>query len=635
MAKEGWLELESDPGVFTLLVKALGVEGVQVEEIYDLGTELQEHVYGFIFLFAWSDDRRARRRYSAIPDEMLIRDPERLRRMFFARQIITNSCATHALLSVMLNTKSPTVALGPTLTTFKDDTRDLDAELKGFSIGNVPQLSEAHNKHSRPEPISTTRAENNGAFRSRSEAEQYHYISFVPIEGRLVELDGLKANPIDHGPIPAGQNWTTKFFSVLRARLATNKGEGSQDIRYNLLAVVDDRIDMCNRKLHKLEAEKEALLAIVEQTFCSLVASPVATPLESPSSPVHQHIDIASTVTSSEEVRSQVVAPGSPDMRPLSPATEGLVPEPMQPLHETHDQPVCGSTASSFAPASDISLETQSIAATALSLHTGRPLPRALATRSNLQASSSTLSGSSLSLASAVSAASTGVSNNPVPPWPGSSAAAETGVADSHGKLLSPNMPGYNLSPPLAPTAAATTSGVDPVKVSAALYSSLSCAQAATHVAASTSAALEAARAPSGEPVLSTAPAASTTVSLPDAPALLQLAELAPSPMHGSPVRAGSALDCIVATAAATTVAGCSDVPMEESDTGGLHHRMGIATLDSEGGGAASDSAPLPNLPYGTVHTPRVSVTRSSTPEVLASSLSHAMLQEMAARGGG
>ena len=49
----GWQELESDPGVFTLLLEDFGVSGVQVEEIYDLSkpVSVSQKVYGFIFLF--------------------------------------------------------------------------------------------------------------------------------------------------------------------------------------------------------------------------------------------------------------------------------------------------------------------------------------------------------------------------------------------------------------------------------------------------------------------------------------------------------------------------------------------------------------------------------------------------------
>jgi hypothetical protein len=37
-----WLELESDPGLFTLLVDDYGVQGVQVEEIYDLTKPIEK-----------------------------------------------------------------------------------------------------------------------------------------------------------------------------------------------------------------------------------------------------------------------------------------------------------------------------------------------------------------------------------------------------------------------------------------------------------------------------------------------------------------------------------------------------------------------------------------------------------------
>ena len=41
-AQAAWLELESDPGLFTLLVEDFGVKGVQVEEIYDLSKPLDK-----------------------------------------------------------------------------------------------------------------------------------------------------------------------------------------------------------------------------------------------------------------------------------------------------------------------------------------------------------------------------------------------------------------------------------------------------------------------------------------------------------------------------------------------------------------------------------------------------------------
>uniref|UniRef100_A0A8B9NWP3 ubiquitinyl hydrolase 1 n=1 Tax=Apteryx owenii TaxID=8824 RepID=A0A8B9NWP3_APTOW len=95
-------------------------------------------------------------------------------------QLIPNSCATHALLSVLLNCNN--VDLGPTLSRMKDFT-------KGFSpeVG-VEVCRRVHWGLVCQNGISAVRT-----------MEAFHFVSYVPIKGRLFELDGLKVYPIDHG----------------------------------------------------------------------------------------------------------------------------------------------------------------------------------------------------------------------------------------------------------------------------------------------------------------------------------------------------------------------------------------------------------------------------------------------------
>ncbi|XP_061687599.1 ubiquitin carboxyl-terminal hydrolase BAP1 isoform X2 [Syngnathoides biaculeatus] len=254
---KGWLELESDPGLFTLLVEDFGVKGVQVEEIYDLQSKCQSPVYGFIFLFKWIEERRSRRKVNTLVDETSVIDEEIVNDMFFAHQLIPNSCATHALLSVLLNCSG--VELGTTLSRMKAFTKGFSPESKGYAIGNAPELARAHNSHARPEPRHLPEKQNGiSAVRTM---EAFHFVSYVPIKDRLFELDGLKAYPIDHGPWGEEEEWTDKARRVIMERIGlATAGEPYHDIRFNLMAVVPDRRMKYESKLEVLKKNRQTIL---------------------------------------------------------------------------------------------------------------------------------------------------------------------------------------------------------------------------------------------------------------------------------------------------------------------------------------------------------------------------------------
>lgn len=244
------------------------MNGVQVEEIYDLKKPIEGPVYGFIFLFRWIEERRARRKLAETTDYQ--RDENIVNSIFFAHQIVPNSCATHALLSILLNCSN--IDLGSTLSRLKNHTQDMTPENKGYAIGNTPELAFAHNSHAMPQ--ARRRLEkNSGATTSarigfpsaRMACEAFHFVSFVPIDGHLFELDGLKPFPMDHGAWETNEDWTDKFRRVITNRIDISNGE--QDIRFNLMAVVPDRRISISHKLNILGRNKE----IVEEALEKLV----------------------------------------------------------------------------------------------------------------------------------------------------------------------------------------------------------------------------------------------------------------------------------------------------------------------------------------------------------------------------
>ncbi|KAL7984824.1 hypothetical protein Chor_003394 [Crotalus horridus] len=224
-----WCLMESDPGVFTELIKGFGCRGAQVEEIWSLEPENFEKlkpVHGLIFLFKWQPGEE--------PAGSVVQD-SRLDTLFFAKQVINNACATQAIVSVLLNCTHQDIHLGETL----------------------QQMFEFDAKS------------------TAKEEDAFHFVSYVPVNGRLYELDGLREGPIDLG-VCNQDDWINAVRPVIEKRIQ-KYSEG--EIRFNLMAIVSDRKMIYEQKIAGLQrqlAEEEPMDTDQSGNILSSVQSEVA-----------------------------------------------------------------------------------------------------------------------------------------------------------------------------------------------------------------------------------------------------------------------------------------------------------------------------------------------------------------------
>lgn len=143
-------------------------------------------------------------------------------------------------------------------------TSGMSPENKGWAIGNTPELACAHNSHAMPQ-AKRRQDKNTGVSTGRFTGEAFHFVSYVPINGRLFELDGLKPYPMDHGPWKEHEEWTEQFRRVITDRLGMATGEQLQDIRFNLMAVVPDRRLAISHKLTMLKTNRQIVLEALQQ----------------------------------------------------------------------------------------------------------------------------------------------------------------------------------------------------------------------------------------------------------------------------------------------------------------------------------------------------------------------------------
>ncbi|XP_061489978.1 ubiquitin carboxyl-terminal hydrolase isozyme L5 isoform X3 [Rhineura floridana] len=216
-----WCLMESDPGVFTELIKGFGCRGAQVEEIWSLEPENFEKlkpVHGLIFLFKWQPGEE--------PAGSVVQD-SRLDTIFFAKQ------------------------------------------MKGLALSNSEVIRQVHNSFARQQMFEFD------AKSTAKEEDAFHFVSYVPVNGRLYELDGLREGPIDLG-VCNQDDWISAVRPVIEKRIQ-KYSEG--EIRFNLMAIVSDRKMIYEQKIAELQrqlAEEEPMDTDQSSNILSSIQSEVA-----------------------------------------------------------------------------------------------------------------------------------------------------------------------------------------------------------------------------------------------------------------------------------------------------------------------------------------------------------------------
>ncbi|KAH9986748.1 ubiquitin-specific protease [Russula compacta] len=237
----GWQLTESDPGVFTELLKSLGVPLI-VDDLYSLDPASLapfQPVRALIFLFKWLPDAGEPESTGGAYD---VAFPG-----FFAHQVVQNACATLAVLNALGNI--PGLAAGSELQELLSFTAGMDPQTRGLAVTSADWLRAAHNALSPPSAISL-----DGLDLPKTTEDAYHFIVYLPVLGSVYELDGLKQSPITHGPYTR--------TSVIEARIATYPA-GS--LEFSLLALHDDpfptlQVDLADAQASG-HADREADLA--------------------------------------------------------------------------------------------------------------------------------------------------------------------------------------------------------------------------------------------------------------------------------------------------------------------------------------------------------------------------------------
>ncbi|KAF6760154.1 ubiquitin C-terminal hydrolase L3 [Ephemerocybe angulata] len=195
-----YIPLESDPEIFTGLVRNLGVEGFEFQDIMSLDPEMLEFVprpvLALILVYPLEDDDTTQE--EAEKDKPMYDGKGEDEPVVWFAQTIGNACGLYAILHALSNAIDRSkIRSGSALDDLLTKAIPLAPRERALALESSDAIQSAH-----------TAAANKGisAVPEAKVITHHHYICFTksPKNGRVYELNWASKGPIDTGVIAAG-----------------------------------------------------------------------------------------------------------------------------------------------------------------------------------------------------------------------------------------------------------------------------------------------------------------------------------------------------------------------------------------------------------------------------------------------
>jgi ubiquitin carboxyl-terminal hydrolase L3 len=231
--EQRWPPLENNPEVLTALGRSLGLkEEYAFCDVYSFEEDLLAFVprpaQALLLVAPLTDslkslrdeDDKAQAKTGAIDATKTL----------WAKQTVRNACGTMAVLHALLNSPS-TLARDHAFAKFAAafENQSPDARIKAIETSTL--IHDAH---------SEVASQGQSAVIDAEEEVTLHFIAFVKNErtGHLVELDGTRNGPVDHGLLDEDEDILSPKAAAVVQALMKRAASESEDINFSLCALV-------------------------------------------------------------------------------------------------------------------------------------------------------------------------------------------------------------------------------------------------------------------------------------------------------------------------------------------------------------------------------------------------------------